>query len=175
MWLFGDRSKIEQHIAVFGESGSGKTTLLSVFFGYQQAPEFAKSAGYKLHAKDSTQSTKLLNAYYSLENQRLPPATRYQGSEFVFYVTPSEDRKHVAKIVWHDYPGEWWTETKKGEEARRKRATFKKLLCSDLAFFLIDGEKFKDKGAPYVAYLFDKFRDEIHRQITDILREGDRL
>lgn len=166
------RSAFEQHVAVFGESGSGKTTLLSVFYGHQQAAAFSKAAGYYLLASDTTQGQKLLQTYHRIEDDLLPPQTRYRQTDFTFLVRPHGLRKDAGRLVWHDYPGEWWSETREGEEGQRKQQTFKSLLCSDIALFLVDGQRLKDNCEHYLPRLFKSFRDELSRQRQTLI-EGD--
>ena len=166
------RSTFEQHVAVFGESGSGKTTLVSVFYGHQQAVAFSKAAGYNLIASDTTQGQKLLKAYHCIEDDLLPPQTRYRQTDFTFGVRPHGLRKDAGRLVWHDYPGEWWSETREGEEGQRKQEAFKSLLCSDIALFLVDGQRLKDNHEHYLPRLFKSFRDELSRQRQTMI-EGD--
>ena len=48
----------------------------------------------------------------------------------------------ALRLVWHDYPGEWWQEdVSVPEEAQRRVDTFKSLLGSDVAFLLVDGQR----------------------------------
>ena len=164
----GYRSQSEQHIALFGESGSGKTTLLTVFYGYQQDTKFQKEAGYRLLADDTTQGQTLLHSFWNLEKV---PATRFTSRKFSFQIrlsTPknegnASEEKECAKLVWHDYPGEWWTETKAGGEQQDKEETFLSLMSSDVALFLVDGARLKESGDKYLKCLFCNFRDELCR------------
>uniref|UniRef100_A0A7C4VR66 Double-GTPase 2 domain-containing protein n=1 Tax=Desulfatirhabdium butyrativorans TaxID=340467 RepID=A0A7C4VR66_9BACT len=172
MGLFSKRSPFEQHVAVFGESGSGKTTLVSVFYGYQQAADFSKRSGYNLLASDTTQGQQLLKTYHRIEDNCLPPQTRYHQTVFTFQVRPNGLRKDAGRLVWHDYPGEWWSETRIGEEEHRKQEAFKSLLCSDTALFLVDGQRLKDNHEHYLPRLFKSFRDEISRQREFLIKGG---
>ena len=158
----GYRSQSEQHIALFGESGSGKTTLLTVFYGYQQDTKFQKDAGYRLLADDLTQGQNLLNSFWNLSS--LPP-TRLTSRKFSFQVRLDgvSNVKESAHLVWHDYPGEWWTETQTGERQQDKEKTFLSLMSSDVALFLVDGAKLRESGDKYLKRLFCSFRDEICR------------
>ena len=158
----GRRPKTEQHIALFGESGSGKTTLLTVFYGYQQDTKFQKEAGYRLLADDLTQGQNLLNSFWNLAS--LPP-NRLASRKYSFQIRLDgvAKAKETAHLVWHDYPGEWWTETKTGEEQQDKEQTFLALMSSDVALFLVDGAKLKESGDKYLKCLFCNFRDELCR------------
>lgn len=158
----GYRPKFEQHIALFGESGSGKTTLLTVFYGYQQNSKFQKEAGYRLLSDDLTQGQNLLSSFYKITTQSIPP-TRLTSREYSFTIRPEGVSKDSGCMVWHDYPGEWWTETKTAEEQKDKEKTFLSLMSSDVALFLIDGLKLKNQGDKYLKYLFCNFRDELSR------------
>ena len=166
--IAGRRSQYEQHIALFGESGSGKTTLLAVFYGYQQDTKFQNEAGYRLLADDTTQGQTLLHSFWNLTNV---PATRLESHKYSFHIrlaAPNNERKtpeekECAKLVWHDYPGEWWTETKTEGEQQDKEQTFLSLMSSDVALFLVDGAKLKESGDKYLKCLFCNFRDELCR------------
>lgn len=158
----GYRPNSEQHIALFGESGSGKTTLLAVFYGYQQDIKFQKEAGYKLLADDTGQGQKLLSRFWNLS---ATPPTRLESQKYSFQIRLDgvPQAKESAHLVWHDYPGEWWTETKNGEEQQDKEKTFRELMSSDVALFLVDGAKLRESGDKYLKSLFCNFRDELCR------------
>lgn len=158
----GYRPTSEQHIALFGESGSGKTTLLTVFYGYQQDTKFQAEAGYRLLADDLTQGQNLLSSFYKLSS--LPP-TRLTSRQYSFQIRLDgvTKAKESAHLVWHDYPGGWWTETRTGEEQQDKEKTFLALMSSDVALFLVDGAKLKESGDKYLKCLFCNFKDELCR------------
>jgi hypothetical protein len=158
------RTGFEQHVAVFGESGSGKTTLISVFYGHQQAAKFSRVSGYSLLANDASQGNRLLKSYHLMEDNLLPPSTRYSQTVFSFGIRPRGLRKDAGLLLWHDYPGEWWTETREGEEGERKKEAFKALLCSDVALLLVDGQRLLANKEHYLPRLFKSFRDELSRQ-----------
>jgi len=160
--IAGYRPEFEQHIALFGEAGSGKTTLLTCFYGYQSEIKFQKEAGYRLLAEDTTQGQSLLNSYYRISEQALP-ATKLMSRDYRFTIRLNDVDQNVGRLVWHDYPGEWWEETKSGEEQADKEKTFLSLMSSDVAFFLVDGAKLKKDGERYLKRLFTHFRDELIR------------
>ena len=160
--IAGYRPEFEQHIALFGEDGSGKTTLLTCFYGYQQESKFQKEAGYRLVAEDTTQGQTLLSYYYKIMEQQVLQ-TRMTSREYRFNIRLNEAPKNVGRLVWHDYPGEWWKKTKTGEEQVDKEKTFLSLLSSDVALFLVDGKKLKENGDRYLKLLFANFKDEIIR------------
>ncbi|GAA3945863.1 hypothetical protein [Actinoplanes auranticolor] len=74
---------------------------------------------------------------------RLPAANRFSATTYSFSVklkdgsNPSASKGRpfdALRIVWHDYPGEWFEQDVSGpEEARRRIDTFKSLLGSDIA------------------------------------------
>ncbi|WP_204138053.1 GTPase domain-containing protein [Halomicronema sp. CCY15110] len=173
--IFRPRKKIEQHIAVFGESGSGKTTLLNTFYGWHKEPAFKQNVGYSLLAEDANQGLRLSNGYLKMKESLLPETTRYQYHSFKFTITVKDLERPAGSIVWHDYPGEWWTENKKEVEARRKLEAFRSLLESDIAFFLCDGQSLKNEGGKYIRRLFGSFRDELERQKNAVLSDQKKL
>lgn len=173
--LFRGRPTIEQHLAVFGQSGSGKTTLLSAFYGWQQEPEFRIKSGYGVNAVDTTTGMRLRASYLKMAESLLPPQTRYSHEPVEFTISARGLDANAGTLVWHDYPGEWWTETKTETEGNRKIETFRDLLQSDVALILIDGARLKrDKGI-YIRELIRGFREELERQKEAFVREGERL
>ena len=108
---------LEQHIAVFGESGSGKTVLVSSFYGATQEPQFLKSSLFDVTADDTGQGHRLHGNYLGMKDSaRRPETTRFSSAPYAFSVKLS-DRSVKAnnpkpfdalRLVWHDYPGEWF-------------------------------------------------------------------
>jgi hypothetical protein len=169
------RSALEQHLAIFGRSGSGKTTLLSTFYGCQQEPAHRKMAEYGVTATDSTAGHQLHASYLKLTESLLPPPTRYSHRPVEFDIVVRGLDARAGKLVWHDYPGEWWTETKTDTEGERKIEAFKALLQSDVAFLLCDGALLRRDGSKYLRELFRGLRDELERQKEAIVDGGQRL
>jgi GTPase SAR1 family protein len=172
--LLRPRKVIEQHIAVFGETGSGKTTLLSTFYGWHQEPRFEKTKGYSLFATNTTQSNRLLSNFLKIKDNQFPTANRFKQQSYQFNVKIRGLEGTAATIIWHDYPGEWWTQTKEGEEQNRKIEAFRTLLQSDIAFVLCDGQRLKNEGSPYLNLFFAQFYNEI-QSVKEKIMEGQRL
>jgi len=142
---------LEQHIAVFGESGSGKTVMLSSFYGSEQEPQNIKKGAFNLVAENAGQGTHLHQNYLGMKNSaRVPDATKFAATSYRFLLKfkgESEAKPLKAKpfdalrLVWHDYPGEWFEQDVSGpEEARRRVETFRELLGSHVALLLVDGQ-----------------------------------
>jgi hypothetical protein len=154
----------EQNLAVFGESGSGKTVLLSSFYGASQEPSFLAESLYRVLADDTGQGTRLRQNYLRMRNRaEAPEASRFTATPYSFTLKlkdPGDGKAAKAKpfdalrLVWHDYPGEWFTEepSSTGEAARRV-GTFTRLLKSDVALVLIDGQKLLDHAGEEEKYL----------------------
>lgn len=153
----------EQHIAVFGESGSGKTVLLSSFYGATQQPEYKKKSLFRVVADNATEGSRLIRNYVGMrDSAQLPDATHFSGKSYCFSVRLKSggDAKAIKakpfdalRLVWHDYPGEWFEQDVNGTEAQRRTDTFRKLLSSDVALLLVDGKKLLDNSGYEERYL----------------------
>lgn len=177
----------EQHVAVFGESGSGKTVLVSSFFGPTQEGSYANDL-WDLVADDTGQGTRLYQNYLGMRDRSVAPElTRFASKTYYFSVKlkggsngPARRRPFdVLRLAWHDYPGEWFEETPSSdEEAVRRVDTFRSLLRSDVALFLIDGQKLLDHRGEEERYLksvMANFRQGLLRLKDDLLVDGVRL
>jgi hypothetical protein len=154
---------LEQHIAVFGESGSGKTVLVSCFYGAMLQPEFTKPSLFNVTADDVGKGSQLYKNYLGMrDSARRPEGTRFSSTPYAFSVklknkgggAKSPKLFEAVRLVWHDYPGEWWqADPSVPEEAQRRVDTFKSLLGSDVAFLLVDGQKVLDNAGEEERYL----------------------
>ena len=176
----------EQNIAVFGERGSGKTVLVSSFFGATQEPSWRDQNLYKVVADDTGQGTRLRQNYLKMKNTaQAPVPDRFAATRYSFTVKPnnSDDPKAAKsqpftalRLVWHDYPGEWFEEDPSSdEETARRIETFTKLLGSDVAVVLVDGQKLLDHAGEedkYLKAMLWGLRDGLDKLKDDILPEG---
>lgn len=154
---------LEQHIAVFGESGSGKTVMLSAFYGAAQEPQFLQKSRFHIIADNSTQGRRLHQNYVGMrDSSRVPDSTRFESAAYSFTVKLKDHERKAAKaspfealrLVWHDYPGEWFEQEVSGpEEARRRLETFRSLLSSDVALLVVDGQRLLDNSGREERYL----------------------
>ena len=179
----------EQHIAVFGGSGSGKTVLVSSFYGAAQEHAFLKESLFHVIADNTGQGNLLLQNYLRMKNNaRVPETTRFEATPYSFTIKMKDqgDAK-VAKgkpfdalrLVWHDYPGQWFEEEPSSEEeAHRRVDTFRLLLRSDVALVLVDGQKLLDYAGEeekYLKSLLWGLRDGLLRLKNDLLDDGEPL
>lgn len=177
------RGLIEQHIAVFGESGSGKTVLLSSFYGGAQEPAFREESLFGIVADDSGQGTRLHQNYLGMRDAaRRPSTTRFSSTSYAFSFRRRDKPPSVAgkkklpgdlRLVWHDYPGDWFSEEpSSAEEAERRVDTFRSLLTSDVALILVDGQRLAENEGEeerYLKALFSNVRNGISRLEDDLL------
>lgn len=176
---------LEQHIAVFGESGSGKTVMVSSFYGATQEPKFLKQSLFHVVADDIGQGARLHRNYLGMrDSARVPEATRFSASSYAFSIklkdvdpTSSKNRPFDAvRLVWHDYPGEWFEQDVSGpEEAQRRVDTFRSLLRSDVALLLVDGQRLLDNAGEeerYLKSLLTNVRNGLLTLKDDLLQDG---
>lgn len=179
----------EQHIAVFGGSGSGKTVLVSSFYGAAQEQSFLKESLFHLIADDTGQGNRLRQNYLGMKNNaRVPETTRFAATPYRFTIKMKDQaddklaKGHLfdaLRLVWHDYPGEWFEEEPSSEEeARRRVDTFRLLLRSDVALVLVDGQKLRDYAGEeekYLKSLLWGLRDGLLRLKGELLDDGEPL
>lgn len=180
---------LEQHIAVFGESGSGKTVMLSSFYGATQEPEFSKNHLYRVIADDAGQGTSLHQIYLGMRRSGvLPNANRFKSTSYSFSVKQKEGNNgkaaksspfNAVKLVWHDYPGEWFESSVENKvEHQRKVDTFKTLLGSDVAVLLVDAQRLIDNVGEeerYLKSLISNYKNGILSIQDDLVDDGKKL
>lgn len=178
--------KLEQHISVFGESGSGKTVLLSSFYGAAQEPQNIKTAGFNVLAENPSQGTHLSQNYLGMKKSAtVPEPNRFSSKMYSFLIKvksqpggrpASAQRFDALRLVWHDYPGEWFEHDVSGpEEAQRRVDTFRNLLQSDVAFLMVDGQRLLDNAGEeerYLKSLFTNYCNGLLLLRDDLLTDG---
>ncbi|MGY5883415.1 TRAFAC clade GTPase domain-containing protein [Modestobacter lacusdianchii] len=177
---------LEQHIAVFGAAGSGKTVLVSSFYGATQEPQYLKNSLFHVVADDIGQGARLHRNYLGMKNSaRLPAPTRFAGTSYSFSIKLRDGADAKAtkskpfdalRLVWHDYPGEWFEQDVSGpEEAQRRVDTFRSLLGSDVALLLVDAQELIDnvgEEKQYLRSLLANFRNGLLSLRDDLLEDG---
>ncbi|WP_221181187.1 ATP/GTP-binding protein [Curtobacterium sp. PhB78] len=94
----------------------------------------------------------------------------------------SKGKKPAAeelRLVWHDYPGEWFEEEPSTEEELDRRAeTFRGLVASDVAVLLVDGQRLVDNAGEeerYLKALLTNYIAHVSRVRNELLPDGQRL
>ena len=177
--------RLEQHIAVFGESGSGKTVMLSSFYGATQESDFLRKSQFNVVSDDIGQGARLHRNYLGMrDSARVPAATRFSATSYSFSVklkggdakTSKKSPLDALRLVWHDYPGEWFEEGVSGpEEAQRRVDTFRSLLTSDVALLLVDGQRLLDNAGEesrYLKSMLSNVRNGLLALKDELLRDG---
>lgn len=162
--------------------------LLSSFYGAAQEPSFLQKSLFKITAEDAGQGLRLHQNYLGMKNSSAaPPATRFSATRYVFSVKrrPSGGGhgKNAAseelRLVWHDYPGEWFEEEPGTAEERNRRAeTFKSLVGSDVAVLLVDAQRLVDNAGEeqrYLKALLTNYTAHVSRVREQLLPGGERL
>ncbi|NVM96171.1 ATP/GTP-binding protein [Arthrobacter sp. AETb3-4] len=177
---------LDQHIAVFGESGSGKTVMVSSFYGATQEPQYLNKNLFNVVADNIGQGNRLHRNYLGMrDSARLPGPTNFAATSYSFTMKLKNglDAKAVKarpfdalRLVWHDYPGDWFEQDVSGpEEAQRRVDTFKTLLGSDVALLLVDSQRLLDNSGEeerYLKSLFSNFRNGLLTLKDDLLLDG---
>lgn len=181
---------VEQQIAVFGGSGSGKTVLLSSFYGAAQEPTVRRANRYAVTAEDRAQGRTLHRNYLGMrDGDTVPSSTRFAATSYRFVIEPSADavpkgrsKQKASKplrIIWHDYPGEWFEEDPSSvDEATRRVETFRALLSADVAVLLVDGQLLAEHAGEedrYLKALLTDFHTGLYALRDDVLEDGKRL
>ncbi|KQS22363.1 hypothetical protein ASG05_01870 [Frigoribacterium sp. Leaf186] len=114
-----------------------------------------------------------------------PDVTRFAGTSYAFSIKLKDPPNpkaakaqpfHALRLVWHDYPGDWFEQGVSGEEeAQRRVDTFRSLLGSDVALLLVDGQRLLDhagEGERYLKSLFSNFSNGLISLKDDLLEDG---
>lgn len=118
------------------------------------------------------------------DSARRPETTRFASTSYKFSVklkrggvtANGAKRFDALRLVWHDYPGEWFEQDVSGpEEAQRRVDTFKGLLGSDAALLLVDGQRLLDNAGVqerYLKSLLGSFRTGLLGLKDHLLEDG---
>lgn len=174
---------------MFGEAGSGKTVLLSSFYGAAQEPKFLDNSDFHLIAESQEQGVFLQQNFLGMKNDSVvPQGTKLKAHEYSFKVklkgqgpggAQSQGPFDALRLVWHDYPGEWFTQDIQNTEiAQRRVDAFRSLLSADVALLLVDGQKLIDHAGQeelYLKSLFHNYKMGLLNLKEEILEDGKKL
>ena len=181
------RRVLQQEIAVFGESGSGKTVLVSSFYGSMQEPAFLKESLYDVTADDTGLGQQLFKNYLDMRDEARKPASTPPdfSASYGFTLTITDNGPQPSKsfdavrLVWHDYPGEWWEEDEENPAIAQQRvATFSPssdLTLGDLARRWSEVAGLRRRRRRYLMLLFGSFRTGLLRLKAQLLEGGELL
>jgi len=127
-------------------------------------PRFAKENPFRVVAEDTGQGNRLRRNYLGMRDDgKAPAATNFASVAYSFSLQPKASKGSRAqrrtpfdtvRLVWHDYPGEWFEKGVSGpEERQRKVETFRALLESNVALLLVDGQRLIDNAGEEERYL----------------------
>ncbi len=171
---------------MFGESGSGKTVMVSSFYGAAQESENRNKSPFYVIADETGQGNRLQRNYLGMKNSaQKPEPTRFAATSYSFSIKLKDASAAKAmksgtfdalRLVWHDYPGEWFEEDQSSaEESERRVDAFRSLLHSDVAIFLVDGQRVLDNRGEeerYLKSLFTNFRNGLLSLWDDVGGDG---
>lgn len=158
--------------------------LLSSFYGGTQDPAYIRDHELNVVAEDTGQGHNLLQNYYRMRSSaEVPTTNRFKATAYAFSVklkkgTASKEKApfNALRLVWHDYPGEWFEQEPSGAaEAGRRVETFRSLLTSDIALLLVDGQKLRDNAGEeerYLQALFSTINTGLLNLRDDLLEDG---
>jgi hypothetical protein len=119
------------------------------------------------------------------KSAKLPEANRFSAKSYSFLIKLKDGSNTKAmkakpfdalRLLWHDYPGEWFEQDVSGpEEAQRRVDTFRALLASDVALLLVDGQRLLDNTGEeerYLKSLLSDFRNGLLLLKDDLLEDG---
>ena len=161
--------------------------LLSSFYGPTQEKGYSNGL-WDLVADDAGQQSRLYQNYLGMrDHATVPLPNRFGATTYYFSVrlksgdgTKAKDRPFdILRLAWHDYPGEWFSESPSSEEeADRRVDTFRSLLRSDVAILLVDGQRLLDhKGEEerYLKSLLTNVRQALLQLKDELLADDGRL
>lgn len=160
--------------------------LLSSFYGATQEPEYRKKNVFRVVADDIGQGSRLHRNYLGMMNSsRVPEPTKFAAESYSFSVKLKEGGKAKAfqpkpfdalRLIWHDYPGEWFEQGVSGStEAQDRVDAFRSLLGSDVAFLLVDAQRLLDNAGEeerYLKSLMANFHNGLLALKDDLLEDG---
>ena len=133
------------------------------FYGATQQQAYKAEHPYEVVADKQSQGRSLYQAYLGMRGSAtVPLTTRFDSETYAFTVRAKDspqgdDEKRrpfdAVQIAWHDYPGEWFAQDLEGPEADARVATFRRLLRSDVALLLVDGQRLLDNAGEEERYL----------------------
>lgn len=158
-------------LAFLGESGAGKTCLLSSFYGRLAEGSFNEKLGYRLAAIDTAQDVELTSKFNGILSTGHAKSTpNFKTYDFNFKLASLGSTP--LKIRWFDYDGALWRSNLTTAARKEDIQELTKLLESQVAFVLVDGDQYCRYRKSYAKNFLGLFQRQLERHLEYMKEHG---